>query len=859
MKQLITVVFSVLILFANVCGKSVEEFRGKATDTENEIVVSQNQLSASLRGKIIDSNHNLLSGASVIIVGTKKGVSANEIGEYYIHELPEGKLTVQASLMGYQTLAIDFSLLSGPNYLNFTLVEDKIHLKSVTVIAQKREQQILDVPAAISVVGADFIEKLNITELGQLSEYVPGLLITEQGANRPSFVIRGLTSEEVSPSAQPRVSVFFNNVPINRANAASVSLFDLERVEVLKGPQNTLFGRGAQIGAIHFISKSPENKTEGYVSAGLGNYNQKELRGAFNSPLLKDKLFIRAAGIYDAREGYADNTFGGTLNGKNTIAGRFSVRFLPSVNQRLDLVLNYQKDDTPGIAFMSKRFPNVVGDTNIFTYRASLEQGKNLGTGKDIFDATLAYKYFINEHTYWSSISSFRNSNASARWDGDGTAAPAIDMSENAGAKQFYQEIRYNFSLKSRLNGSAGASYWHEKADQTYWFSPNEQSMANLFLDPSYLILPNGQPLLLPALPANPQLGPLAGMPLPVNHQENNYSAATNQSSEVFVEATYQLTNKLFFTGGLRAAYEWFELSNQAAFIGGSESTLGRMTGNYPNLFFKPSARQSMRENSFSVNFQGGLQYKINENANVFANYSNGRRPKVLQYTSAGLPEVLNAETVNNFDAGLKASVWRKVFIDAVGFYQKYNDFQTRAWIADPTSGEFNYKSKDGGKATSYGVEISMKASLLKGLDLFGNYALLHATFDNTDSEGSKQEYAGNTFRLSPKHSFAIGLNAHTNITSNVQLFVTPSYTYRTQVYFEDANTAGLEQSAFGLLNINAGIELSDPRIMLGIFSTNLLGEQFVTSAGNTGSLFGVPTFVPGQPRMIGTKLTWKF
>jgi iron complex outermembrane recepter protein len=820
---------------------------------------AQNRPTAFLHGRITDENKNPLPGSSVVIIGTEKGVNANENGEYYFSNLKAEKIVVQTSIMGFRTQKAEADLHQGQNELNFILNEDIIHLDPVTVTAQKREQQILDVPAAVSVVGNDFIEKSNITELGQLSGYIPGLFITEQGSNRPSFIIRGLTSEEVSPSAQPRVSVFFNNVPINRANGASIELFDMDRVEVLKGPQNTLFGRGAQIGAIHFISKSPVSVTEGYVTAGFGDYSQREVRGALNIPVVKNKLFVRAAAVYDFRDGYVKNTFGGTLNGKNTVAGRFSLRFLPSVNQKLDLVVNYQKDNTPGIAFMNKQFPNTEGVTDIFKYQASLEQGKNLGTGKEIFDAALTYKYLINEHTFWSSITSYRKSGSSARWDGDGTAAPAIDMSENAGAYQFYQEIKYNFSVGGRLNGSAGTSYWHEKANQTYWFSPDEQSMVNLFLDPRYLIMPDGQPLLMPALPNYPDLGPLAGMPLPASHQENNVSKATNQATEAFVNFTCQIINKLYFTGGLRAAYEQFELKGQSDFIGGSPSTLGFLTGNYPNVFFKPGVEDNISDKSYSVTGQTGLQFRINENTNFFVNYSNGRRPKVLQYTSSGTPEILKAERINNFDAGFKASVSGKVFIDVTGFYQKYKNFQTRAWIADPSTGEFNYKSIDGGKATSYGVETTLKASLVKQLDLFGNYAFLHATFDNTNSDGSKQEYTGNIFRLSPEHSYSLGFNAHFNLTSNITFFTIPAYTFKTHFFFEDANTKGLDQPAYGLLNFNVGAELDNPKIILNFFCTNLLGEQYITSAGNTGSLFGVPTYVPGPPRMAGTKLTLKF
>ncbi len=508
---------------------------------------------------------------------------------------------------------------------------------------------------------------------------------------------------------------------------------------------------------------------------------------------------------------------------------------------------------------MSRLFQNSSGDTDIFTYRASLEQGENLMTGKNLFDATLNYKFSINEHTYWTSITSYRKSTSSARWDGDGTAAPAIDMWEDAGADQFFQEIRYNFSYLSRLNGSAGLSYWHEKANDTYWFSPNEQSMASLFLNPAYLILPNGQPFLMPALPNDPILGPLAGLPLPDHHQENNLSKAINQAAEAFIDISYQITGRLFLNGGLRTAYENFLLKNIAALTGGNPSILGMMTGNYPNLFFRPGPEKSMDDDDFALNWQTGLQYKSSENTNTFVNYSNGRRPKVLQYSSAGTPEVLPSERIDNFEAGFKSSVSGKVFLDVVGFLQKYRNFQTRAWIADPNTGEFDYKTLDGGMATSYGAEVTIKASIQKGLDLFGNYAYLHSTFDETNSDGLEQEYGGNVFRLSPRHSFAAGLNARVIINPKLQIFVSPSYNYKTHYYFEDANTAGLEQESYGLMNINMGVELADPNIILSFFSTNIFNEQFVISAGNTGSLFGVPTFVPGPPRMIGTKLSWRF
>ena len=818
-----------------------------------------------IHGEIYDEEETPLAGASVSIDGTKKGVNSNENGEFLIENLQTGKARLRVSYIGFKTKTIDYELRPGENYYKIMLVKDIIHIEPIAVNAQKREQQLLNVPTAVSAVSALTMQQSNITELSLLSEFVPGLYIREQGANRPGFVIRGLTSDEVSPSAQPRVSVYYNNVPVNRANGASVALFDMEQVEVFKGPQNTLFGRGAQAGAVHFLTAKPGNKFNGYVTAGLGNYGQKEARAAINLPLIKEKLFVRAAGLYDYRNGYVENTFGGTLNGKNTTAGRFSARFLPAWNHKFDLVVNYQKDETPGIAFMSKKFANTNGVIDVFSGVASLEQGENLGTGKDIFDAALNYRYYIDEHNYWTSITSYRKINSSARWDGDGTAAPAIDMAENAGAKQFYQEIRGNFTYNSRLNGSLGVSYWWEKANQTYWFSPNEQSFIHLFSpDNSNLVDGNGQPVFIPAIPIYmPELDSFFYQPLPTNHEEEKYNHAFNQSIEAFVDGTYQLTRKIYVSAGIRGVFDRYKLTDEAAFTAGSESILGGFIGddggNLPNLFFKPGSLKEISKNTPSFTGRAGLEYRLNDYTNIFTNYSRGRRPNVLQFTSTGEEQILDAEILNNYDAGFKTIINSRYFIDVVGFYQKYKNFQTNAWIADTETGEFDYLVQNSGKATSYGGEATIKAAIIKQLELFGNYAYLHATFDSTDVDGLTQEYAGNTLRLSPEHSFTAGLNAHVNITSGILIFVSPSYSFKTHMYFEDANTEGLEQDAYGLLNINGGVQLSDPNLVLSVHATNILDEQYVTSAGNTGSLFGVPTFVPGTPRMFGAKITWNF
>ncbi|MDR3246215.1 MAG: TonB-dependent receptor, partial [Prevotellaceae bacterium] len=724
-----------------------------------------------VRGKVIDEEQVPIAGATVTVLNRSLGVNTNAKGEYLL-TLPAGKVSITVSFTGYKTKTVEYDLQTNTNNVDFTLEKDPIALESVTVTAQQREQQLIDIPITISAVSAQTLESSNIRNLEQLSDFVPGLNIRIQTPHRPSFVIRGLTSDEVSPTAQPRVSVYFNQVSTSRASMALTELYDIERVEVIKGPQGTLFGRGSQIGAISFITQKPTSDFGGYLSAELGNFATKEFEGAINLPIVKDKLTVRAAGIYSYQDGFVKNLSGGdNLNGKNTFGGRFSATYTPIQALKFDLVVNYQKDDNPGTAFMSKRYPNSNGVSDIFSYEASLDPGKTWFNKRDVFGSSLNGKYYFNENNYLTSITSYYTNTADHHWDGDGTIAPAIDMAEFVDVNQFTQEFRYNFSANSRLNGFFGTSYWRENVKQRYWFGPDEQymiyplfemmaasepSMAGMPVPP--LIMPDGSSYPMPAIPGY-LLGQAYDLPLPTNHEEENNSSAINYAYDLFADATFIILPKLSVTAGIRATAESFQTTNESHMIGNVPSTLGMLLGSYPNFFFALSPYNKVQRDFLSLTYRANLKYDICPSSNVFIGYAKGRRPNVLQFNSAGVSEIMNAENVHSFDAGFKLTALQRFWFDIGAFYQLYNNFQTTKWAGA------SYLTADAGKATSYGAELSAKAALLKYLEFFGNYAYIHARFDDEDSDGNRQEYAGKTFRLTPEHSFLLGLNAKANIT----------------------------------------------------------------------------------------------
>ncbi|GHV61263.1 TonB-dependent receptor [Bacteroidia bacterium] len=749
-------------------------------------------------------------------------------------------------------------------------------LDSVTVTAQGREQRLLDIPITMSVVSGKELERTATRDLEQFAALVPGLNIRIQTPHRPTFVIRGVTSDEVNLTDQPRVSLYFNQVPTSRSSMAITELYDMERVEVLKGPQGTLFGRGAYLGVINFISAKPSTyQLDGYASVSLGNYAMKEMQGAVSIPIIKDKLGVRVAGIYSYQDGFVTNLSGGAnLNGKNTVGGRFSATYMPLDNLTFDLIVNYQKDDHPGTAFMSKLYPNSKGEKDIFKYEASLDPDQTWFNKRDVLLSSLNIRYNLTENSYLTSITSLANNTVDHHYDGDGTVAPALDMTEEYAMKQFTEELRYNFSWNDKLSGLFGASYWRESGDYSWGFDPDERYavfpvwniVANYF--PSWisgvfpqfytpLIAADGMPNKLDAFPGM-FYGSVTDVPLPSDHHEQINNRATSQAYDLFADATYEIIPTLSVTAGLRATYESFEASRSVS-NNGIPSVLGVLMQMQPNLFSAPVDYPDISHSAWALTYRAGLKYDLTPKSNIYFTYSKGHRPNVLQYnTTTNLKEVLNQEGVHSFDAGVKWSLPHRYWLDAGLFYQRYNDFQTSR--LDNTS--MQYVTDDAGMATSYGAEATAKVALSKYIDVFANYAYIHARFDDKDADGNAQRYAGKTFRLTPEHSFNAGFTAKYNITSGAQLLFTPTYSWKSHVWFEDSNDmqlSGLEQDAYGLLNANLSLHLLNYGITVSAFGSNLLAEKYVIGAGNTGLIFGVPTFVPGAPRMISTQVRFTF
>lgn len=878
------------------------------------------QNGVTLSGKVTNLNGEPLPGANVVLTDINKGVTTDFEGNYIIKDILSGMHKVEVSFIGFETIAKSITLNQSQT-MNFQLSEG-IMLGEMVVTAQKREQSVKEIPTAVTSLSGAFLAETGNTEIQDLADYIPGFQVQVQSPNNPGFVVRGITSDDNASNIEPRVSVFQDGVSISKSPAAVVEMFDLERIEVLKGPQGTLFGRGAQTGAVHIIQNKPKNITEGGVEVGFGNYKYRHFELYYNTPLVNDKLFFRVAGIIKKRNGYTENLSGGTLNGKDTKALRMALRWLASEATNFTLIGNYQHDTPPGVGFKSGTYAPLGGDISPFTF-ADLEQGDNLGINRKVGGVTLLTEHQINDNLTLNAITAYRTYDSTEKLDADGTVSPALFMANHNMGDQISQELRLNFNIGDRFEGFAGGNFFYENGSQRVDWYANEksfmsllsplaegtinnmltgvnqfnQTVANLggftypiiqfnalpLVNNGVAVLPNtaGDLLSYPLLPyasIQPYLGFLTaeqqaginqiygimGMPLAESHAEyyKNYGKAL--AYEFFADGTYKITDKLKATAGVRLTFETIESGYEAG--GEANVTMGIFRSAGTNLLFMPSEKLTHKENFTSWVGRFALNYSITDDWEVYGTVSKGRRPNVIQYNmkpkndgtfiSTYVPEVLNEEIVYSYEAGLKGlTLGSRLYFDVAGFYYKYSNFQTSA--VDLQS--LQIVTKDAGNATAYGAETSLKFQATKAFSVFGNYSYIHAEFDKADSDGQAQEYAGNTFRLTPKHSFSLGFNYTKDINENLQYFLRPSFAFKSKVFFEEDNLETESQGDYGLLNYRTGLTFPKQKINVAFFMNNAFDKDYIIDAGNTGKSFGIPTYIAGMPRTYGVELSLKF
>lgn len=719
---------------------------------------------------------------------------------------------------------------------------DNAEIETVVVTAQKRVQSIQDVPMTMSALGAQTLDDLGIDRFDALSDFIPGLVVQQQSINNNGYVIRGITSDDGSSSASARVSVYLNGTDVSRSRGSYFETYDMERIEVVKGPQATLFGTAASIGAMSFITAKPEEDFSAKLKLGAGNYGMFSLEGMVTGG--NELVQGRLAFVSKERDGYVKNTAEHDLNGYDRLAYRGSLRFSPSEDLIIDIVFNHDEASDPGTAFATESV--LFSNDGAFSVPDDSNLGlKDLGIEREVNDINATIEWVISESFSYTYIGAYRDYDSLETFDADGTQYEFLNFAEDAYGDQSSNEMRINYT-SAKLNGFVGLSYFKENGTQSVPYTGEE----GLFVSCVGLLATSGIPGCYTGTTALLSGGLLTEVWNQGIALENH---AENASTSIFADASYLLTPDLEVTAGLRYVKESRETTEYA--YTPTTTLISGLLGVPASIFF--TAIDETNGNAYTAEADDNVLlprlnaiYTVNENMSAYATYSKGQRSQVVQLSGSEV-DIVPAEKINNLEAGLKGSNDAGTLsYSAAIFLQDYENFQVSVFDSDTGITE----SFNAGQATNLGFETEMTWNLTRDLKLLANIALIDAGIEDDAANG---DYAGNQFRLQPETSGAIGYVYNTEIGSALNFFTSGSFTYRSSVYFDIENM--YEEGAVELVNLRIGVGALDDNWSTTLAVTNLLDKEYIMDAGNTGGSFGYPTYIEGAPRMISLSVTKRF
>ncbi len=727
--------------------------------------------------------------------------------------------------------------------------------EQIIVTAQKIEQRAMDVPITISAVSGKRMEQIGVSDLDELSNYIPGLNIQEQSANNPGIVIRGITSDSGSAQQAPRVTLYYNGIDISRSRGSYQDIYDMERIEVIKGPQATLFGTASAVGAISMISARPKPGFSAELTAGYGNYDSKLLSGFVNGG--SDKVAGRIAFAWKKRDGYVKNLSAtqDDLYARDQLGVRGSLRLKPTDSFTADLILTYDRQRNSGTPFISRALPTSEGPGNPFgaanlsgsPLSSTVLGGDKLGLHRDVYDANLTFSWDFADDWTLTMVNGYRKFDSNEVFDADGSAAWYLEFAEEAKGWQASHETRFAYA-GDHFRGAFGWNLFREDNHQRVPFSTEEGT----YLQCAARLIPG-----LPCIAANGTVAASQATAILTNGAATviPYSSVfenlgKNDSYSMFADGTWLASPSLELTAGIRALIE--------------ERRSGYVT-NVPNsvLTRAPLIPGQVNTNGRVLRTQGSfaaflprfnILYRFSPALNGFATVSKGRRsPTVNLDAAAGGVARINRiaeENVWNYEVGLKGN--SGIFSGSLGvYYQTYDNFQVSVTGSDGVT-----RTVSAGTASNLGVEAEVAIQPTSWLNIFANGGYIDGGIDDKPANG---RFAGDQFRLQPRFQAAAGFTIDAPMGNGMRVFATPSLTYRSKIYFEVPNSEAISQKGVMLVNLRAGVSFAEDRYEISAFVRNATDGNYLLDAGNTGGAFGIPTFIPAEPRFYGAQLTGRF
>ena len=775
--------------------------------------------------------------------------------------------------------------------------QDQGFLEEIIVTAQKREQNIQDIPVAVTALSGDELVEHGITDMFDLQQNAPALRVGQsQTATTANFNIRGIGTSSQNFGLESSVGLYVDGVYRARQSAMINELADVERVEVLRGPQGTLFGRNSSAGAVLLNTVAPSHETDGYFELSYGNLDLFSANAAAGGSLVEDVLAVRLTGFMTSRDGFVDavGVGGNLLNDRDRYGGRAQALYTPTDDVSLRVILDYSEidevccaaatfrnnyfsfDGRPGsdalLASLGVPLLNEDRFTDYVVHMNQLPESKNEDSG-----VSAELNWDLGATDTLTAISAYRTFNTTDDSDVDFNAANIATRFNLGESEMFSQELRLAGS-RGRVDYLVGG----------YYFNQNLDSWTTTTLGTDYeAFVTNGNPLLGSLVNTINALSALTGGFIPMTapavlpgSQALNVMLQDQEAWALFGQVDVQLHDQWSVSAGLRYTDEKKKLDG--AFTQGTfgpppdftaigtnlflasqglarldRSLLAPLTlpgwGHYlvPLLAPRPGVDETLKDDQVTWNVK--LSWTPNDDLLLYAGYATGFKSggTNTDRIPAAFSQVFGAEKSDAFEAGLKLVLpEQNLRVNLALHYTTIEDYQSNAF----TGAGFNLRNA--GKLEARGGELEVAWSPLDGLRLSGAYIYNEAEYDEfemancwvaapflTGAQDPGRLNPGDAFcdrtgdRLAgnPEHTVLLSATLSRSFSDKLSGYVHADYNHRSSMVM-DGNADPIKAlDGFGLLNARAGLALDALDLDISFWARNLLDEDWY------GAVFDVP------------------
>ena len=696
----------------------------------------------------------------------------------------------------------------------------------IVVTAQKRAENAQDVPISIQSMSSDALAKIGAARLQDIEFAAPSLSFGD-GSEQGRTGIRGIIDYSRSAGYDSRVGIYVDGVYYSRSWMNNQTLLGISQVDVLRGPQGTLFGKNTDAGVIAISTIRPSRELNGQVEAEVGNFGLTRFAGRVNVPLSDAWAFQIAATKLDS-DGYYRNTLLDKKNmGVDSAAVRGQLRFHPDSDVDLLLTGDYADDDNTTLHYTYKP----AAGTDPYSFRSYYDDHAARRSG----GLSLSADFGLAGGFDLTAISAWRKGRQIIGFNNETGATPFLTARFNALTEQFSQELRIASPKWDVFDFVAGLYYFHQKN--------NDRPTNDWGVGVGFFPAP---------------LGAYAG------RQTRVLAIVSTDSYGAFVHANVRVTDRIELTGGMRYTWEKKSLDNLTTYdpLGALNMPLNGYSDDFGRGMFTP---------------KGGINFKVNRDLLLFASVGRGFKSGGFNVEATSATQFATGlrfrpETVTSYEAGMKAEFLdRKARLNVTGFYQKFKDFQVFTFT-NVQIGGVTYSTtslSNAGAVTSKGIESEFTLAPVEGLTLSATYTYNISKFTRYPGGGGSYNGAlldadGVQTPYAPKHKAYLAADYSTGLFSWADASAHFGYSMQSSQNFDPKVVNPLYHAAYFL----PSYDLADARIGLSapdggawsvsFWSKNLFDKQYLKFVNRT-ALLGTAAVLYGEPRSYGATLRYKF